>query len=320
MMRLVASLLAIARTTFTETLRAPVFGVGLAAGTALTATAPAFAFFALGREKAFGLDLAASSGTFTLLFLAAVAAGTGTSERLRGGTASLVLAGPTGRGSYVLGSWLGAAAALAVAGWILGLALIFAAGQACGRRGWGLELGAAAAAVAAAAWASRAGRAPGPWAWATLSLAGALAIGTRLGFERAPSGSLEGLAAVQAAVAVLGAVSYAALGAALATLLPPAAAGSGALVLALAGAALPALAARAAERHESLAGPISLVVAALIPDLQLFSVVEAAYGSSPPPFGYVLQLVPSVALHVAGMLAISTFILDRRELGAPRGA
>jgi hypothetical protein len=304
----IAPLVALARTTFVETLRAPVFVAALAFGLLFTAIAPALSFFALGKAQAFSLDLGSSSAAFALLFVAAASAGSATSERLRDGTATLVLAGPVGRATYIVGTWLGVGFALGVAGFLLALALVFAARVAADpRHGVWLELGAAVGALLAGVWASRRGRAVGPSVWAALAVLGTLALAVRFVVEPRAHG-LETIAVAQALLLTVAAATYAALGIALAVVLPPAAAGASTILVAFAGAALPAAVA-------GVRPALAVVTAAVVPDLQLFSLIDAAYQGSPVSPGYLLDATLQGGLHAAGALAIATLLLDRRELG-----
>src|SRR3954468_7131951 len=120
---------ALARTTARDGLRTPVTGVVLALGVALTLASPEVAIFTLGNARGFVLDLGASTVLLATLFLAATTGALSAAERVQDGTALLVLTKSVGPLEYVIGVFLGTAAVLGVAGYVLGLAVVHATVQ-----------------------------------------------------------------------------------------------------------------------------------------------------------------------------------------------
>jgi hypothetical protein len=154
--------------------------------------------------------------------------------------------------------------------------------------------------------ASCAGRAFAPVFFATLAVSGAAAVLARAALGGLPVTA--SIAVASAALALLAGVAYAALGVALGTRLPPVLAASVTLGAAVVGAASAGLAPGSSR--------VLGVVAALVPDLQIFSVAEAAYGdSSGVSLGYVLGVAGWTAAYSAGAVAIGALMLGERELG-----
>ncbi|MBX3471345.1 MAG: hypothetical protein KF878_31130 [Planctomycetes bacterium] len=267
----VSAVLGLAASQRREVTRQPVFGVGLALGAALIALSPALSVFALGRAEALVLDLGASAMLFFGAFIAATAVAAGVAERLGDGTATLVLTRPVGPLAFVVGGFLGAAAALLQAGLVLGLVLLLTA-----RHGpQGLHLGVALPALVAAAgavgWGTRAtlvGRPfqPAALAGATALLPAAYLASLLLDPRAQPTApaAIDGTALAAAVLATLASLAFAALGTCLASRLAPAGAAAltlvgfvlGSLVQAAAGAAAAAaakVAAGAAPRRPRLA-------------------------------------------------------------------
>ena len=297
------AVVAIARTTAREALRAPVTGVVLALGVALTLASPEVAIFTLGDARGFVLDLGASTVLLATLFLAATTGALGAAERVQDGTALLVLTKSVSAFEYVLGTFLGTASVLAFSGLLLGLAVTHAVVRGAPGTGW-LDAVALAAALGAGARASRAGRSFQTAALLALAPAGALAVLGRLALS---GGSpLVPLAALGTLLSVLAGCAYLALGVLLAMRTPPAVAAAATLGAAVLGAASSGL---AASRTATL-------LRLFVPDLGFFSIGEAAYSDE---LSLPLALVASVALWTAvyslAALALGAVLLDRRELG-----
>lgn len=258
-----SAVLGLAASQRREVTRQPVFGVGLALGAALIALSPALSVFALGRAEALVLDLGASAMLFFGAFIAATAVAAGVAERLGDGTATLVLTRPVGPLAFVVGGFLGAAAALLQAGLVLGLVLLLTARH--GPRGLhlGVALPALVAVAGAVGWGTRAtlvGRPfqPAALAGATALLPAAYLASLLLDPRAQPTApaAVDGTALAAAVLATLASLAFAALGTCLASRLAPAGAAAltlvgfvlGSLVQAAAGAgsAAPAVAAGAA--------------------------------------------------------------------------
>ena len=237
--QLVDGVLAVARTQQREVTRQPVYAVVLLLGLTLVALSPALSVFSLGPAEVLVLDLGASTLLFVAVFLAAAAVAAGTSERLSDGTLLQVLTRPIGPVGTLLGTWLGASAALLQAALLMGVALQMAVRHGPHRAHWGVLVGALLALGGAAAWGVRQSLRERPFQPAALT-AGTVLLPAcyLLGLLWGPDLSLlaepgmpDGTALAATWLAAMAAVAYAGLGLALATRLPP----EGAAVLTLVG-------------------------------------------------------------------------------------
>ena len=296
-----SAVLALARTTARDGLRAPVTGVVLALGVALTLASPEIAIFTLGNARGFVIDMGAGTVLLATLFLAATTGALSAAERIQDGTALLLLTKMASPFEYVLGSFLGTATVLAIAGWLLALAIVHAAVPGAPGTGW-VDAVALAIALAHATRASRRGRSFQTAAIAALAVTGALAVLARVAMTGLTP--LAPLAVAGALLSVLAGCAYLALGVLLAARLPgsiAAAATLGAAVLAAQG---------------MVAAPVVLVLRLLVPDLGFYSIGESAYADDPSvPLLYVGTLALFTAVYSLGALALAALLLDRRELG-----
>ncbi len=297
------SVLALARTTARDGLRAPVTGVVLALGVALTLASPEVAIFTLGDARGFVLDLGASTVLLALVFLAATTGALGASERVQDGTALLVLTKSVSAFEYVLGTFLGTAGVLAFAGWLLGLAVVHAATPGAPGTGW-LDAGTLAVALSLGVRGSRAGRPFHSAVFAALAVLGPLALFGRVALSGLSP--LAPLAVLATVLSVLAGCAYLALGVLLATRLPPSVAASATLGAAVLGAASSGMGATRAVSFLRL----------VVPDLGFFSIGEAVYSDELPlPVVYVASVALWTAVYALGALALGAVLLDRRELG-----
>jgi hypothetical protein len=305
------AILALARTNAREGARAPVTGVVLAIGLALTLAAPEVAIFTLGNDRGFVLDMGAGSVLLAAVFLAATTGALGTAERIGDGTANLILAQGTGAIEYVLGAYLGTATVLAQAAWLLGLASVHAVIPASHWTGT-IDALALAVALALGVRASRAGRSFQTATFATLAFTGAIAVIVRAllceGF--ASAAPLVFLAGVGTLLSFLAGCAYLGLGVLLATRLPPTLSAIGTLGAAVLGAALSGVAPGGGAAR--FLAPVRLV----IPDLSFYSIGEAAYQDELAlSFAFVGAVLAWTLAYTAGVLGLGAAILDRRELG-----
>ena len=116
--------LTIAGNAFRETLRQPVFCVVLGVAAAAIALTPTFSMFTLMDSVKLVQDMGLSTILLAGLLLAVLSASHVVSEEIRGRTALMVMARPVGRGQFVLGKFLGIAAAQLVAAYVLMLVLV----------------------------------------------------------------------------------------------------------------------------------------------------------------------------------------------------
>ncbi len=303
-----SAVLALARTTARDGLRAPVTGVVLALGVALTLASPEIAIFTLGNARGFVIDMGAGTVLLATLFLAATTGALSAAERIQDGTALLLLTKMASPFEYVLGSFLGTATVLAIAGWLLALAIVHAAVPGAPGIGW-VDTVALAIALAHATRASRRGRSFQTAAIAALAVTGALAVLARVAMTGLTP--LAPLAVAGALLSVLAGCAYLALGVLLAARLPGSIAAAATLGAAVLGASASGLAAQG-----MVAAPFVLVLRLLVPDLGFYSIGESAYADDPSvPLLYVGTLALFTAVYSLGALALAALLLDRRELG-----
>jgi ABC-type transport system involved in multi-copper enzyme maturation permease subunit len=122
-----AQLLAIGRSTFTEIIRQPVYGLLVLVALAAYALSPAIAMFSLGADRSLLKDFGVSTLFITGLCLAAFAASRVVGGELENRTALILLSKPVGRGVFLVGKFLGILSAVTVASFLFTLALLLAA-------------------------------------------------------------------------------------------------------------------------------------------------------------------------------------------------
>lgn len=306
----------LARTQYRELTRQPVYGVVLLIGLALVALAPALAVFALGRAEALVLDLGASSLLFFTVFLAAVAVAAGGAERLADGTTAQLLTQPISPVTCLVGTFLGSVLALAQAGLLLGIALLWAVRNGPEMLHLGVLIPAAGAMGLALIWGIRASLArqafqPAVLDAATLLFPLAYGASLFLGSDFKPGDGVAEVPAIAVSatyLAVVAAVAFAALGVALSVRVPPAATA----VLTLTAFVLASLV--RGPLGEAAIGPAAWLTLAL-PDLQLFWIGDAAYTGTPVPPGYLVEMTLYAGLYVVSALTVGAFFLEGRELG-----
>ena len=123
-MRMPRNLPAIATNTFTEALRQPIYGVVIGIGVLLLVFAPSLAMFSLDDDNKLLKDVGLSTLLVTGLFLAVFAAATVVTEEIENKTVLTVISKTVGRGTFILGKFIGIAAAVLLAQYILAAVLM----------------------------------------------------------------------------------------------------------------------------------------------------------------------------------------------------
>ncbi|MFN0058741.1 MAG: hypothetical protein ACKVX7_09830 [Planctomycetota bacterium] len=108
----------IARSTFTEALRQPIYLVLLLATLVLIGVNPAFSAFTLGEDEKLLVEIGLSTIFVGGLLLAAFTATRVIAEEIRHHTVLSVVAKPVSRAGFLIGKFIGVTAALGVACWI----------------------------------------------------------------------------------------------------------------------------------------------------------------------------------------------------------
>jgi ABC-type transport system involved in multi-copper enzyme maturation permease subunit len=111
-------ILAIARNTFTESIRQPIFVVMLAIGLALLVINPALSTYTLDDDNKLLLDLGLSTIFVSGLFLAAFTATGVLSREIENKTVLTVISKPVSRPGFIAGKFLGVWAAIGLAFWM----------------------------------------------------------------------------------------------------------------------------------------------------------------------------------------------------------
>lgn len=121
-----SKLVAVAGNCFLETIRQPIFMTLVAATIAMLLFCPEIVGFTLisGSDQKLLRDLCLSTLLFGGLFLAAFSAASVLSREIENRTVLTVVSKPVGRGTFLLGKYLGVAAAMAVAFYLTGLVML----------------------------------------------------------------------------------------------------------------------------------------------------------------------------------------------------
>lgn len=117
-------ILTIATNAFRETLRQPVFCVMLGIAGGMIALSPTFAMFTLLENVRLVKDIGLSTILLAGLLLAVLSASSTVAEEIRGKTALMVVSRPVSRAQFVVGKYLGIAAAQLVVTYLLTLTLV----------------------------------------------------------------------------------------------------------------------------------------------------------------------------------------------------
>ncbi len=117
-------LLTIAKNTFTETIRQPVYSVILVAALFLFILAPAVTAYSMDDDTKFLREIGLSTLFLTSLFIAIFAASGAVAEEIANKTITTVVTKPVPRPVFILAKFLGIAAAVGLAHYICTIALI----------------------------------------------------------------------------------------------------------------------------------------------------------------------------------------------------
>jgi ABC-type transport system involved in multi-copper enzyme maturation permease subunit len=116
----------IAKNTFTEAIRQPVFGVILFLAALLLAFSPSFTMFTIGNSIKFLTDMGLATILMAGLLIGAFSASNVISQEIDDKTVLTVISKPVNRFEFIVGKYLGLAASLVVAIFLLSMVLIFA--------------------------------------------------------------------------------------------------------------------------------------------------------------------------------------------------
>ncbi len=119
-------LLIIAKNTFTETLRQPVYAVIIALGLLLMIISPSITMYTLDEDIKLLRELGLSTLFLSGLFIAIFSASGAVTEEIETRTITTVLSKPISRPVFILGKFLGVVSAVALAHYVLTLAFLMA--------------------------------------------------------------------------------------------------------------------------------------------------------------------------------------------------
>jgi ABC-2 type transport system permease protein len=117
-------LLAILGNTFTETLRQPIYGIVIAATTLVLIFCPSLAMFSMDDDNQLLVDIGLSTLLLAGVLLGAFASSTVVTEEIENKTALTVLSKTVSRTIFILGKFLGVAAAVILAEYFLSLVFL----------------------------------------------------------------------------------------------------------------------------------------------------------------------------------------------------
>ncbi|MCK6471741.1 MAG: ABC transporter permease subunit [Planctomycetes bacterium] len=123
---MLSALWSVARNTFTESIRQPVYAVLLLGTLALMALNPAITGYGFSEENKLLMDLGLGTLFLGGLLLAAFTATGVFSREIESQTVLTVVSKPVGRPTFVLGKFMGVAGALLVAYWVWAIAFLLA--------------------------------------------------------------------------------------------------------------------------------------------------------------------------------------------------
>ena len=118
------NLLAIITNTFTETLRQPIYGVVIGVTLLLLILSPSLAMFTMDDDNQLLKDIVLSTLLVAGLFLAVFAAATVVTEEIENKTVLTVISKTVSRATFVLGKFIGIAAAVILAEYFLSLVML----------------------------------------------------------------------------------------------------------------------------------------------------------------------------------------------------
>ena len=119
-------LLTIARNTFIETLRQPVYAIIIVAALLLFFISPSLTMYTLGDDNKFLREIGLSTLFLTSLFIAIFSASGAVGEEIENKTITTVLSKPVQRPIFVIAKFLGVAGAVVLAHYICTIALLMA--------------------------------------------------------------------------------------------------------------------------------------------------------------------------------------------------
>jgi len=120
----VSKLLVIAKNTFTETIRQPVYAVIMAAALFLFVMSPAVTMLTLDEDIKLLREIGLSTLFLSGLFIAIFSATGAVTEEIETKTITTILSKPIGRATFILGKFLGVCAAVSLAHYICTIALL----------------------------------------------------------------------------------------------------------------------------------------------------------------------------------------------------
>lgn len=121
---MIRSLLPVITNTFTETLRQPIYGIVIAATVLLLILSPSLTMFTIDDDNKLLKDVGLSTLLVAGLFLAVFAAATVVTEEIENKTILTIVTKTVSRSAFVIGKFIGIAAAVLLAQYLLAIVLL----------------------------------------------------------------------------------------------------------------------------------------------------------------------------------------------------
>jgi ABC-type transport system involved in multi-copper enzyme maturation permease subunit len=314
----------IAKNTFTETLRQPVYAVILAAALLLFFISPSLTMYTMSDDNKLLREIGLSTLFLTCLFIAIFSASGAVAEEIESKTITTVLSKPVQRPIFILAKFLGVVAAVALAHYICTIALLMAIRHgvletARDTHDWTV-IGTAGTVVGIAVLLSAFFNYAYDWKFSSTAIVLGAILAT-LGviflafidrnWQFNPKGN--GFNAVDiygAVLLLLAAIIIAALALALSARFNIAVTLSACVGVFLLGLVSDYAFGRFAETH--LWAKIGRF---LVPNLQIFWISDAIYEGSTVPLKYILISVSYAFCYTAAILALAIALFQRRQVG-----
>ncbi len=317
-------LLTIARNTFVETLRQPVYAVIIGAALLLFLLSPSLSMYTMDDDNKLLREIGLSTLFLTSLFVAIFSASGAVAVELENKTIMTLLTKPVQRPIFILAKFLGVVGAVAVAHYICTIALLMAIrhgvlSTASDRHDWTV-IGAGAAIVGLTLLLSAFFNYAYDWRFSSTAIIVATILGTfslvflalidpHWKFHPAENG-IHALDVYGSVLLFLAAVIIAALAVAISARFNMVVTLSACVGLFLLGLTSDYIFGRFAETHLW-----ARIGRSLVPNLQVFWISDAIYEGSAVPLKYMLVSGMYTACYTTAILALAIALFQRREVG-----
>ncbi len=317
-------LFTIAKNTFIETLRQPVYAIIITAALLLLFISPSLAMYTMSDDNKLLRELGLSTLFLASLFIAIFSASGAVAEEIENKTIMTVLSKPVQRPIFIIAKFFGVAGAVGLAHYVCTIGLLMAIRHGVlesvnDTHDWTV-VGAAATAVSAAVLLSAFFNYAYDWNFSStaillLALLGTLCMVFLLFIDRnwqfAPQNNgINALDVYGSLLLLLAALVIVALAVALSTRFNIVVTLSACVGIFLLGLVSDWVFGRLAETHLW-----AKVCYFIVPNLQVFWISDAIYEGSSVPAKYILISAAYAVCYTAGILAIAVTLFQRRQVG-----